>query len=335
MQLYPWQQDNMNSLLKQLSSGKLPHALLIAGADGIGKLNLAKTFVQRFFCTQAMGMSPCQSCDACHKFEVNTHPDLKLIEPPEGKQFIVVDQIRALIEFVSLTPHSSSKKIVIIDQAEKLNINAANSLLKTLEEPPESSMLILITHRPDMLLPTIRSRCQQNNLALPADSIAKTWLAREAKEMQKSTDVNAVLSLASGAPLKARQMIEDDVLIKRDQLFSSFEAIASNETHPIEVAKTWFKNDADFVVSCMLSWLVDIIRLRSDNGGTKPMISNTDIRPSLTDLAASLSLRNAIDLYQKLIQYGTLKKSNVNAQLILEDYLIDWKMLCAKEATNG
>jgi len=89
------------------------------------------------------------------------------------------------------------------------------------------------------------------------------------------------------------------------------------------------------VVSCMLSWLVDIIRLRSDNGGTKPMISNTDIRPSLTDLAASLSLRNAIDLYQKLIQYGTLKKSNVNPQLILEDYLIDWKMLCAKEATNG
>ena len=85
MNFYPWQTQPLDTLLAQMGTGKLPHAILLTGAEGIGKLNFALTFVQRMFCKQATGMAPCGVCDACHKFEIGTHPDLKRIAPPEGK----------------------------------------------------------------------------------------------------------------------------------------------------------------------------------------------------------------------------------------------------------
>ena len=329
MNFYPWQTQPLDTLLTQMGTGKLPHAILITGAEGIGKLNFSLTFVQRMFCKQATGMSPCGECDACHMFQVGTHPDLKHIAPPEGKQTIVVDQIRELISYVSLTPHSAIKKVAVIEQAELLNVNAANSLLKTLEEPPESSMLILVTHRPDRLLPTIRSRCQTMLFSTPDTTQASRWLSNELK----SDDVGALLALSGGAPLKALSYAEDNVLEKRNTFFSELEQLSEGKKNPIEVAKGWFKNDLDLTVNCLTSWVSDMIRIKAlENESTisADTLSNPDLQSSLKKMTQSAGLKTMLDFYQSLSKVNQLQKSNINSQMILEDVLINWQKLCHK-----
>ncbi len=327
MIFFPWQIQPADTLLAQMGAGKLPHAILLTGAEGVGKLNFALTFVQRLFCKQATGMAPCGQCDACHLFDVGTHPDLKRVAPPEGKQTIVVDQIRGLINYVSLTPHSAAKKVSVIEQAELLNVNAANSLLKTLEEPPASSMLILITHRPDRLLPTIRSRCQTMLFTTPDIRQASKWLSGELQ----SDDVAAFLALAGGAPLKALQYAEDNTLEKRNSFFLDLEQLSSGKKTPIEMAKIWFKNDLDLAVNCLTSWVGDMIRLKAlENEKTisDDVLSNPDLQQPLQNMAKSARLQTMLDFYQSLGKVNQLKKSNINAQMILENVLIDWQNLC-------
>ena len=323
MDFYPWQTQQIDTLLAQMGTGKLPHAILLTGAQGIGKTDFALAFVQRLFCQQALGVKACGQCEACHMLEVETHPDIKRIGPPEGKQNIVVDQIRDLIEYVSLTPHSSTKKVAVIEQADLLNVNAANSLLKTLEEPPESSMLILVTHRPDRLLPTIRSRCQQMLFATPDYAQAKEWLL---PQLKNKADVEALLALSAGAPLKALTYAEDKVLEKRKNLFAEVEQLVTGKKSPVDVAKSWYKNDFDLVINCLTSWMIDMIRLKADQ--RKSVINNPDIRELLDKFARNSGLRNMMDFYQKLTKTGQLTKSNINPQMILEDVFIEWKKLC-------
>ena len=320
MNFYPWQTQPLETLLAQVGTGKLPHAILITGAEGIGKLNFALAFVQRIFCKQAMGTSPCGTCDACHMFNVATHPDIKRIAPPEGKQAILVDQIRELIEYVSLTPHSAPKKVAVIEQAELLNVNAANSLLKTLEEPPASSMLILVTHRPDRLLPTILSRCQTMLFATPDENQAREWLS---SKIENQDDISALLALSGGAPLKALSYSENSMLEKRNKLFSEMEDLSIGKKNPIEIAKSWFKNDLDLAVNCLTSWVTDMVRLKASE--SMDNISNPDLKVSLLKLVKTAELKNLLDYYQSLGKVNQLKKSNINSQMILEDLLVEWK----------
>jgi len=336
MNFYPWQTRALDTLLAQMGTGKLPHAILLTGAEGIGKLNFALTFAQRFFCQQASGVSPCGQCDACHKFLAETHPDVKRIAPAEGKQVIAVDQIRALIEYVSLTPHSASKKVVIIEQAELLNVNAANSLLKTLEEPPESSMLILVTHRPDRLLPTIRSRCQAMLFPTPDAAQASTWLS---DQLKTDENISTLLALSGGAPLKALGYAEDNMLEKRNNFFSELEQISSGKKNPIDVAKSWHKNDFELTVNCLTSWVTDMIRLKALERQTsisagvisKEFLSNSDLQTALTKITKTAGLKAMLDYYQSLTKVTQLKKSNINPQMILENVLIDWQSLSRRD----
>jgi len=316
-------------LFAQMREQKLPHAILLTGAAGIGKLHFALVFVQRLFCKQATGLSPCGECEACHLFKAGTHPDLKRIALLEGKQSIAVDQIRDLVAYVSLTPHSAAKKVAVIEQAELLNVNAANSLLKTLEEPPDSSMLILVTHRPDLLLPTIRSRCQTMLFATPDSAQASRWLSNELQ----TDEVEVLLALAGGAPLKALVYAKNNVLEKRTLFFAELNQLSSGKKTPIEVAKNWFKNDLDLTVDCLTSWVCDMIRLKAINSENdkaieSDLLSNPDLTKALTEMAKLPSLKNLLDFYQSLGKVSQLKKSNINSQMILENLLIDWQKLC-------
>jgi len=324
MNFFPWQTQPLDTLLAQLGTGKLPHAILITGAEGIGKLNFALTFVQRMFCKQAMGDSPCGQCSACHMFDVATHPDIKRIGPLEGKQVIAVDQIRELISYASLTPHSAPKKVAVIEQAELLNVNAANSLLKTLEEPPASSMLILVTHRPDRLIPTIRSRCQSMLFVTPDTAQASAWLSGQ---LANKDDVAALLALSGGAPLKALSYAENNVLEKRNTFFSEIVQLSSGKKNPIEIAKSWFKNDLDLTVNCLTSWITDMIRLKASESNAS--LSNPDLHTQLLKLTKTAGLKAMLDYYQTLGKANQLKKSNINSQMILEDLLVEWKNICA------
>jgi DNA polymerase III subunit delta' len=199
----------------------LPHALLIHGAPGVGKLALAEQIAQLVLCEAAdPAARPCGLCDGCRWFLGANHPDFRRIEPEalappradaeeeEGaapvKQRakpsteIKVDQIRELADFLNIGSHRGRRRVALVHPADEMNANAANALLKGLEEPPPGAMFILVAHRPAQLLATVRSRCVAVPVPLPARATALEWLSA-----QGMRDAPRWLDYAGGAPLRA------------------------------------------------------------------------------------------------------------------------------------
>lgn len=218
--MYPWSASILDSLRRRLDS--LPHALLVHGPQGVGKLALAEQMAQLVLCEATdPARRPCGACEGCRWFAAGSHPDFRRIEPealaaaPEtvaeegsaepakkGKpsQEIKVVQIRELADFLNVGSHRGGRRVALVHPAEEMNANAANALLKGLEEPPRGAMFVLVSHRPARLLPTIRSRCVQVPVTLPAADAALAWLRGEGVK-----NAERWLAYAGGAPLKARE----------------------------------------------------------------------------------------------------------------------------------
>lgn len=221
---YPWQKLVWERL--RGTHERLPHALLLHGRAGIGKLTLAEHFVQFLLCESARGTrnDPCGVCDACRWFLAGHHPDARVIEPEaiarralgEGDEAgpskagkpsreIKVDQVRELAAFLNVGSHRGARRVAIVHPAEDMNLSAANALLKGLEEPPGGAVFILVAHRPARLLPTIRSRCVPVPVPLPSEQAAIAWLGE-----QGVADAARWLRFTGGAPLHALEYAERD-----------------------------------------------------------------------------------------------------------------------------
>ena len=171
--VYPWQQ----SLWQQLAGrSQHAHAYLLHGPAGIGKRALAERLMARLLCLSPSGLDACGSCKSCHLLAAGTHPDNFVLEPEEADKPIKVDQVRELVDFVVQTAQLGGRKVVLLEPAEAMNLNAANALLKSLEEPSGNTVLLLISHQPSRLLPTIKSRCVQQACPLPSEAMSLAWL---------------------------------------------------------------------------------------------------------------------------------------------------------------
>src|SRR4051812_26577320 len=223
--MHPWNQPILESLKARLD--RLPHAILLHGPRGVGKLELAEAMGQLLLCEHAdPAKRPCGACDACRWYLAGNHPDFRRLEPEaiaklppameeeEGiakeseaparrtKQpslFITVDQIRELAGFLNVQSHRGGVRIALVHPAEDLYLpNAANALLKSLEEPPAGAIFILVSHRPARLLPTVRSRCVAIPVPIPPREAALRWLAGQGVQ-----NAERWLAFAGGAPLQA------------------------------------------------------------------------------------------------------------------------------------
>jgi DNA polymerase-3 subunit delta' len=200
--MHAWNQPILDSLAGRLE--RLPHALLVYGPRGIGKLALAERAAQLLLCEGKT--RPCDVCDACRWFLGGNHPDLRRIEPeafwpekPEKPSIVIkVEQVRELADFLYIRSHRGRLRVALVHPAEDMNENAANALLKGLEEPPAGAVFILVSHRPAQLLPTIRSRCVGIPVGVPPRKPALDWLTA-----QNVKDAERWLAYAGGAPLRA------------------------------------------------------------------------------------------------------------------------------------
>ncbi|MDH5185259.1 MAG: DNA polymerase III subunit delta', partial [Gammaproteobacteria bacterium] len=191
---FPWQAQTWSSLITRHRKGHLPHAILLTGINGLGKSLFAKALAEALLCESANeDGQACGQCRSCQQMQAQGHPDFKAIEPEEGKKQIGVDQCRRLASFLSLTSHYGRYRVVVLQPADAMNEASANSLLKTLEEPPEGGVLILISDRPQSLLPTIRSRCQQIVFTPPDRDSAHAWLTQK---MPAEQEMDLLLALA-------------------------------------------------------------------------------------------------------------------------------------------
>ena len=199
----PWQAEDWRRLGEQVASGQLPHALLVSGPENTGKSRLVLALARLLLCAQPAAGLNCGHCHACELSASGNHGDFHWLEPEGKSRVIKVDQIRKIVDFSNKTANFGLRKLVVFSPAENMNINAANALLKVLEEPPANTHLILVCNRLHGLPATVRSRCQILRPAIPSREQSLVWLDQLCATR---SDSEALLELAGGLPLLAERL---------------------------------------------------------------------------------------------------------------------------------
>jgi len=326
-QPFPWQSEQWQLLQQRLTQGRLPHALLLHGATGMGKQQFAQAAVNSLLCEQRgpKGLA-CGECRGCQLFTAGNHPDFSLLMPDEVGKAITVDKVRSLASKQANASQYGGFKVILIMPAEQMNIAAANSLLKTLEEPTPNTVLILVCSHIDRLLPTIRSRCQRVLFSAPQQKQALAWLNQQTG--LDSAAATQLLALADYAPLRAKQLAESEILAQRADTLSMLQAMARGELTPLQVAEQGQKLGTIEVLLWLSGWSMDMIRLKFSEQPCH--ISSPDVLDRLRPLAQQIDLHRLYEYFDKLIESSRLARTQVNQQLLLEDVLIGWVRLFAK-----
>lgn len=322
--LYPWQTTQWQQLQHAKADKRLPHALLLSGIAGIGKRAFADAFVCSLLCDQADVSAAGKVCDchACHLIAGRSHPDVLWIEPEKAGQAIKVDQVREINHFMQQSSMGDACRVVVIAPADAMNTNAANALLKTLEEPSQQAYLLLVCDQAGSLPATILSRCQQIHFPRPEKSLAMLWLQQQLKN--ENVDIDLCLRLAYGAPCKAYSMIREEDMDFRAQVAAQLTDAGNGAMDPLRVAAGI--KDVNYVrfVDIMLSWLLDLVKLQL--GADSDDIVNIDQLAGLQALTLKTQIKANLQLADKLRQLTQAIHSgvNLNKQMMLESALIAW-----------
>lgn len=316
---YPWLQPAWRQLLMRWQQRSVPNALLLDGSKGLGKRALALAYAKFLLCSgKRQGAdSACGRCENCHWFEAGAHPDFHLLTGEGKTERIKVDQVRELNAQLALTSHSGGYKVVVFAYAEQMNINAANSLLKLLEEPPGDSVFLLASHDAGSLPVTVRSRCQRLSLPLPGHDAAVQWLAA-----QQVPDAARYLALAGGAPLLAQHYAQEQAVETHDRLLQDLLQVTAAPASSIQVAERWKQQDLSSVFGWMLSWAVTLIKLQL--GGAEIAAADRNTLAALSLLNNRVSLPLLFNVYDQLLRANKRLQQSANQQLLLESVLLSW-----------
>ena len=320
--MYPWLESASHQLTALIAEQQLGHALLLKGVSGLGKGELAHYLAKALLCQHAKVVSntsngvPCGHCHACQLVAVNTHSDLHFLSGKSSR--IGVDAIRHLTQVLGESARLGGGKVAVLEQADNMTEAAANALLKTLEEPPGQSTLILTTAHAERLLATIRSRCQQWLLPVPETSLALSWLAD-----QGANATVTALNLNQGSPLATRDYVMAGTDQRRHQLLKQFTQLLHQPTTLVSVQEGLLENKVH------LLWLQLLLQdaLQLSLGLTQAPLQLADNRA----LSQQLSQRGSALLQQALTHLlelqRTLQPSSgrpVNSALQLGDWLNQW-----------
>ncbi|MGI4983682.1 MAG: DNA polymerase III subunit delta' [Janthinobacterium lividum] len=355
--LYPWQHDAWRALgdLRE----RWPHALLIHGQAGIGKTRFARQLAKALLCEGAQADArPCGACLACHWFEQGNHPDLRAVfpenlapEPVEGdagapgadgaegdaagkpggrtaskapSKEIKVEQVRSLLEFCGIGAHRSGRRVVLLYPAEAMNAAASNALLKTLEEPPEGVVFLIVTSRIERLLPTIVSRCRQWPLGTPAAAPAAAWLSA-----QGVSDAPAVLAQAGGAPLAALESAGDGDGGQRHFVLTQLAAGARCDA--FACGETLQKVPVPLVLGWLQRWLYDLLSMRL--AGIVRYYPNQ--HAALARCVAAADTVALARMNQELARQRATEQHPLNARLMFEALFVRYRELFSDAAPGA
>lgn len=201
----PWHAELWQQWQQQRHQGRLPHALLISGAKGLGKRTLARALAHFLLCETPIGGHPCHTCRACQLLDAGFHPDWHAVHPEAKGKAIRIDLVRELMQQLHHSAQQGGIKLVLLWPAEAMNTHAANALLKALEEPDPHTLFILVSDQPGLLPATLRSRCQHWPVAIPRAEQVLPWLSCQLSAEQHPEQL---LRAAGGRPLDALKLAE-------------------------------------------------------------------------------------------------------------------------------
>lgn len=320
MMPYPWQMPLWQQLSARRADNRMPHALLLDGPAGLGKRHFAECLARALLCTSpGEAGRACGHCRSCQLAQAGSHPDRLIVEPEAPGKQIVVDQIRGVGEFQVLTRKHAPHKVITIAAAENMNANAANSLLKNLEEPSAGTVLLLIAERRVQLPATVRSRCQRLTFAVPPREAVQSWLA---PQLADPAQAELLLALSQGSPLVALALAQGDTLAQRAAVFGQWIGVAQGDTPPLSAAADFLKRDLRQLLSWCLGWTADLVRLRA--AGAAAVLQNPDLRAPLQDLTNRLDLPQLLEFHDRVRNALRLAPTSVNDQLLVEDLLVAW-----------
>lgn len=309
----PWQQPQWQRIQQQAEANRLPHALLLAGPQGVGKRAFARALAAQLLCSALQHGLACGACKGCQLLMAQAHPDAYWIAPEESGKAIKIDQVRELVERMAQTAQQGGRKVAVLAPAEAMNRNAANALLKTLEEPAGSALLILISDAPGRLLPTMRSRCQRLDFPIPASAEVRAWLQPQAASTEK---LEHALMEAEGRPIQARDLLMGEDAMVRSELDDELAAVLNRQLSPLAAADRWKQRDWIGLLYWLESRLVRALRAQ-----VAPSAASTPTVVKLADIPAP-ALFGLLDQLRMLINQ-TLAGTNPNQQLALEAFLFN------------
>jgi len=326
----PWQSAPWRQLHARRQA--LPHALLIQGRAGLGKTALATAFAQRLLCEGATDADlACGQCQACLWFSLGNHPDFRLIQPEaldesppvdtesrrrEGEaasRQIRIDQVREVQALLAIGTHRRGLRIVLIRPAEAMNVAASNALLKSLEEPPPSTVFLLVSSAPDRLLPTVRSRCQRVLVAPASVADAVPWLLA-----QGVNDPEAALAYAANAPLAVLEDAADRPA--RDALLRE---LASGQRDALTLVDVCHNAGPVRVIAWLQKWVADLILARVASTARYHLRQ----LPALRALADAAALEPLLRFERSLGACAAVAQHPLNARLFLEATFIRYTHL--------
>jgi len=324
MDIFPhWLSEQREHLFERIEHDQLPHALLFHGPPGTGRRLLALSVIGRVLGFDAAGLEAAGSAAVASGPLIDpelapAHPDFTVAQPPPDKRVIQIEQIRQLIEVLHLTSHQSGYKVALINPAQALTRHAANSLLKTLEEPPGRTVIVLITDSLSRLPATIVSRCQRIRIGLPSAAQAQQWL----QARDPAADWGSILAIAGGAPLTALHYHEEEIPARVARFERDMDALEAGQNSPTAVAKAWANADPEVC----LNWLYRRISGEILDG-CQGLAAQAGAKTGNRDLQKGPEKLNMERAFADLTYIGELRRlqgSGLNGELQLSGILTRW-----------
>jgi len=327
----PWLTRAWHTVQSRVAEDRLPHALILAGERGVGKRAWAEAVGGLLLCDRPLNRESgqpiaCGHCKQCELLAAASHPDIR-VYAPEKSRMVKVDQVRALSSFAVASPQVAHHKVAIIDRADQLNINAANALLKTLEEPLPDVTLILLQESGRPVLPTIRSRCQTLTVPVPANNEANQWLASRVRELPEDARPSAdtlakALMLAGNAPRLALDYATGDFIGLRDTALERFKEFMKSRIPVGEAAKAFKAMGLEDTLWLFETWAADLARLIA---GGNPQ--DTDAADMLGFLARTTPAWRTHELLDMVKESRAAGVYNASPELEASRLLIAWQKL--------
>jgi DNA polymerase-3 subunit delta' len=331
----PWLESAQQRLRASLAAQRLPHSLLLLSAPGLGAEQLANWIAALALC-ESLRPRPCGVCASCQLLRSDSHPDSHLVRLEEDAQQIKVDQVRGLIESLSLKSYRGGYKVAVIEGAEALNANGANAFLKTLEEPTANTVLIMIA-RPSHRLPaTIASRCLRVVLKPPSTDSAIAWLEAHAKADPETgagsasaaaRSWDAALSLAGGAPLRALELNSSEIAALDEDMRESLRQLGAGSVDVTLLAERWLRSNPGLRITWLENWITG--RVHASLAGATSHQSAEPVR-----LPAALlkpKIRALFELLDAARELRRLASTGMNQQLALEALLLGGRTALATQ----